>query len=70
MGSFKNFFLHDFNFIQIVMPTYHCFYFFFPQITCILYFFHRLAPERKEKTVAGGEEWLRTEQAVLILFQG
>ena len=43
---------------------------FFSQITCILYFLHRLAPERKEKTVAGGEEWLRTEQAVLILFQG
>ena len=43
---------------------------FFSQITCILYFLHRLAPERKEKTVAGGEEWLRTEQVVLILFQG
>ena len=40
------------------------------QITCILYFLHRLAPERKEKTTAGGEKWLGTEQAVLILFQG
>ena len=40
------------------------------QITCILYFLHRLAPERKEKTVAGGEEWLGKEQAILILFQG